>query len=676
MTDTKDPGKGIGANEIQSELQCETDATPPQRISSRVITFRGISLAIILNMVYTVINAYLGINFGFGLGFGILTVLTAYTLFHVGRGGSNRQEITTTMIASTGFVVYYTLTIAMYIQAYTAFTLPWWLAPPKDVLLYGTPFDPSWLPPILFHISVILLGTFLGFITALAVVDYVHSRPKTSFPFYLASGVTINTCMQAGQQSRFMFRWLAIGIVVTVLQYFINALVAPFGFSAINWDFTPFLPLGFALGFILNISLLAVSFIIDPKVSISMLFAGIITYLVIAPILVSLGVVTPALTGQDFYFNLLFQYTFSPALGIMLISGLIVFAINRLRKRRNAKEASETLEQSVKPEEGSVVGFGDYIKIYFKGLFANRLLGPLYLLIMVIFIVLVSALNVFSLYPLWVGILISIVLLLPVAIIDTFVLIKFVGEAGLGMGVQRLAFYEIPLTMVGFRGYVPFMAYPVINPFQTTDALGNMKIGVMTETPRRAILIAQLVKTFPGIITSVAFVLAAWYLVGFPTVTFPAVGVIQGFAIVSLFANQAIGVGFDFTSFFIYGGVVGLLAALFPVSSLGVALAMFLPPSYFIPFSIGGFLRLYAQKKYSTEWFAKRGQVIAVGFIAGSAISQVIASFLAPSLQLWILPIWLAILVILLWRYRHDPSSGSSSDSDTTEGQKGEESRN
>jgi hypothetical protein len=194
----------------------------PKEASVGSLTFRGIALALVLNVIYTIINAYLGINFGFGLGFGIITVLTAYTLFHIARGGSNRQELTTTMIASTGFVVYYILTISMYVQAYTTYTLPWWLVPPKDVLLYGSPFDPSWIPPILFHLGFVWLSTILGFIAALAVVDYVQTRKQTKFPFYTASGVTINTCMETGQKSRFMFRWLGIGILVTVAQYFIN----------------------------------------------------------------------------------------------------------------------------------------------------------------------------------------------------------------------------------------------------------------------------------------------------------------------------------------------------------------------------------------------------------------------------------------------------------------------
>jgi uncharacterized oligopeptide transporter (OPT) family protein len=636
-----------------------------EKPSARSLTLRGIALALILNVVYTIINAYLGINFGFGLGFGIITVLTAYTLFHIARGGSNRQEIATTMIASTGFVVYYILTISMYVQAYTPYTLPWWLVPPKEVLLNGSPFHPSWIPPILFHLGFVWLSSVLGFIAALAVADYVQSRKQTKFPFYQASGVTINTCMETGQQSRFMFRWLGIGILVTVVQYFVNVLILPFGLTTLGWDFTPFMLPGFALGFMLNISLMAISYIIDPKVSITMLFAGIITYLVISPILVTFGVVTPGFTGMNMYFNLLFEYMLAPALGIMLLSGIVVFAVAKLRKRSNESKVNSQQDED---EEDGNVGFGMYAKTYFMGLARNRRLGLVYLTIIVIFIFIIIILNVFSPLPIWASVLIALFLLLPIALIDTFVLVKFVGEAGLGMGVQRLAFYEIPLTVIGLEGYTSFLAYPAINPFTTTDTLGNLKIGSMTETPRRSILIAQLLKVFPGTITSVIFVLAAWYLIGFPTEVFPAVGVLQGYAIVSIFALNALAAGFNIIAFLVAGVLVGLLAVAFPISTLGVALAMFLPPSYFIPFSIGGFLRLYTNHKYGKEWFAKKGQIIAVGFIAGSAVTLVIVSFLSPLLQLIVLPIWLILLGLILWRYRRDspPAANDSVEPEST----------
>ncbi|MFX1566565.1 MAG: OPT/YSL family transporter, partial [Promethearchaeota archaeon] len=593
MTDSERLGDETGKDGYTPQPIPEEECTLPeeqQKPSMRTLTLRGMTLALVLNVVYTIINAYLGMNFGFGLGFGILTVLTAYTLFHIARGGSNRQEITTTMIASTGFVVYYILTISMYVQAYTAYTLPWWLVPPKDVLLYGSPFDPSWIPPIIFHLGFVWLSTLLGFIAALAVADYVQSRKQTKFPFYTASGVTINTCMETGQQSRFMFRWLGIGIMATVIQYLVNVLVLPFGLTTLGWDFTPFLLPGFALGFMLNISLMAISYIIDPKVSITMLFAGIITYLVISPILVSLGIVTPAITGMDLYFNLLFEYMLAPALGVMLLSGVVVFVYTKLRKRPNSTNNNSELE-NLNDEQGNV-GFGNYAKTYFLGLARNRRLGLAYLSIIVFFILILIGLNIFSPLPIWVSVVIALLLLLPIALIDTFVLVKFVGEAGIGMGVQRLAFYEIPLTVIGIRGYMAFLAYPAINPFTTTDTLGNLRIGAMTETPRRSILIAQLIKVFPGAIASIVFVLAAWYLVGFPTEVFPAVGVLQGFAIVSIFALNALAAGFNITAFLVAGILVGLMAIAFPISTLGVALAMFLPPSYFIPFSIGGFLRL------------------------------------------------------------------------------------
>jgi uncharacterized oligopeptide transporter (OPT) family protein len=672
VTDSEHLGDELGQDGYKPEPLCDKDNTPPEeqsrKPSVRSLTTRGIALAIVLNIVYTTINAYLGMNFGFGLGFGIITVLTAYTLFQVMRGNSSRQELTTTMIASTGFVVYWVLSVSIYVQAYTLFTLPWWLAPPQEVLLSGSALDPRWIPPIIFHLGWVILATFLGFIAALAVVDYVQTRKQTKFPFYLASGVTIDTCMQTGQRSRFMFWALGIGILITVIQYWGDALLQPFGLSTISLDLTPLLPPGFALGFLWNISLMAISFIIDSKISITLLFAGLITYLVISPILVAQGLVAPGVTGMDMYFNLLFAYTISPALGIMLLSGIVAFLVVRLRTRiRPPKQEKESdagspaigknqpldVDQPDIEETGNV-GFGDYAKTFIFGLVRNRRLGLAYLIITSIFVTIVVSLNVFSPFPSWIAILISLLLLLPVALIDTFVMVKFVGEAGIGMGAQRLAFYEIPLAVVRLEGYVPFMAYAAINPFTTTDTLGNMKIGSMTKTPRRSILIAQLLKIFPGAITSVIFVLAAWYLIGFPSETFPAVGVLQGYAIVSIFATGGMGGGFDILSFLVAGGLVGVLAVFTPIAPLGVALAMFLPPSYFIPFSIGGFLRLYTNRKYGKEWFSKRGQVIAVGFIAGAAITQVIVAFMVPWIQLWILPICIVILVILLWRYRND----------------------
>jgi hypothetical protein len=613
------------------------------------LTMRGVVLAVILNVVYTMINAYLGLNFGFGLGFGIITVLAGYTLFKAGKRGTTRQEIATTMVASTGFAIYYPLSIAIYIQANIPdANLPWWLVPPYEVVnrVSGTPFHPAWIAPILFELGLVLAASMLGFIVAVAVHDLVLSRKKATFPFYLASGVAINACLDSGRRSRFLFRWLGIGVLVTFIQYLVHALVQPGGLSAVDWDFTPFLPTGFALGFVLNISLMAVSFIIDPKVSITMLFAGIATYLALAPLLTAFGWVTPGATGMEVYFNLLFQFTLSPALGIMLLSSLTLLVVTKLRARHNP--STNAIAPGVPSGDSDTLGFGEYTRGFFAGLTKSPRLTVAYAAVVAFFIALAVGLNVFFPFPAWLSITLALVLLIPIALIDVFVMLKFVGEAGFGIGAQRLAFYEIPLATIGASGYPPFLAYPAINPFTSADVVGNLKIADLTSTPKRAILLSQILKIVPGSITSVVFVLGSWYLIGFPSEIYPGVGVLQGFAIVTIFATRAVGTGFNLVTFFLGGTVAGLLAAFTAVAPLGIALAMFLPPNYFIPFSFGGFLRLYTQRRYGKQWFGERGQVIAVGFIAGSAITQVIVSFLPATLQLLILPVGILLLTVIL----------------------------
>jgi len=315
-----------------------------------------------------------------------------------------------------------------------------------------------------------------------------------------------------------------------------------------------------------------------------------------------------------------------------------------------------TVTPSGLPSGSDTLGFGEYARGFFAGFAKSPRLTAAYLAIVVFFIGLAVGLNVFFPFPAWLSVTLALVLLIPIALVDVFVMLKFVGEAGFGVGAQRLAFYEIPLATIGASGYPPFLAYPAINPFTAADVVGNLKIADLTSTPKRAILLSQILKIVPGSITSVVFVLASWYLIGFPSETYPGVGVLQGFAIVTIFATRAAGTSFNLLTFFLGGTIAGLLAAFTAVAPLGIALAMFLPPNYFIPFSLGGFLRLYTQRRYGKQWFKERGQVIAVGFIAGSAITQVIVSFLPATLQLFVLPAGILLLTLILFRWGRDPS--------------------
>jgi len=104
--------------------------------TKREITKRGLILAILLNVLYTLINSYLGLNFGMGLRFSLVTILLAYTLFHVVMGSSSKQEITTIVTASSGFTAWWIIATSIYIRVMEPETnLPTWLAPPLKVLI-------------------------------------------------------------------------------------------------------------------------------------------------------------------------------------------------------------------------------------------------------------------------------------------------------------------------------------------------------------------------------------------------------------------------------------------------------------------------------------------------------------------------------------------------------------
>jgi len=103
---------------------------------------------------------------------------------------------------------------------------------------------------------------------------------------------------------------------------------------------------------------------------------------------------------------------------------------------------------------------------------------------------------------------------------------------------------------------------------------------------------------------------------------FPAVGLIQSYAVLKIFAERTVQGVLDPRTFIIGGIVGGVLGALTPISPMGIALALLLPPSYILPFGLGGIIRIYTDKKYGKKWFEEKGQLIATGFIAGAIITQ------------------------------------------------------
>lgn len=603
-------------DKLQHKIERNTEERDGDIKMKKDVTKRGLLLAFFLNMLYTIINSYLGLNFGMGLGFSLVTILIAYTLFHMVMGGSTKQEITTIVIASGGYTAWWILATAIYIRVIDPTSnLPTWLAPPLETLAEGNIFSPEWIIPIFVNIFLVIVPSLLGIILGLTVADIVLKNKRMIFPFHQITGVTINICVDKGKSVKFLFIWMSIGAFLTFLQY----LLAILGLETISIDWTPNLPKGYAFGFMINLAIMGVSFIIHPSLSLTLLIAGLAIYFILAPLAAKMGLFTPAKTGMEYYMNMLFQFSLSPALGIFLLSGIVILLIKKMKAKKNDGKSDDEIPS---------LSIADYTKAFISKLKNDKRLGITYISLTSMLILFIIFMRVFNPISTLTAIILSLFLIILIGIIDSFIIVKMTGEAGIGMGGQRIIFYEVPIATLGGKGYTPYLAYPAISPWDTSAILGSFKIGEITETSRKTILKAYLFNYTPGIIASILFILVSWYYVGFPSEIFPAVGLIQYYAVIKMFAKRTIQGVLD-PKTFIAGGIIGgILGALTPISPMGIALALLLPPSYILPFGLGGILRMYTDKKFGKKWFEERGQLVATGFIAGAIITQILMAIL------------------------------------------------
>ena len=593
------------------------------------ITLRALILGLSLNVVFTTVNSYLGINFGLGFSYTLIVLMFVYFIFHR-RNGSSSQEALIALISSTGFFMAWVLASAMYIQAYDPqANLPSWFVPSKEVLLNGSMFSREWIIPILVHFFITFSAIFLGLIISLSVHDLVLKDKRLTFPFAKVNAVLINTFFEKETRIRLIVTWILLGFLATLLQYMLKM----FGIETLDYDFTKQLPYGYSFGILVNLGIMAISYIIDPSMTLTLLVGGIIYYFLIAPILVKMGLFQPADTAFDYYMNMLFQFSLSPGLGAFILSTPIIMGIRLLKKKTRDSDDQERVEQKVdsivieelekKEADANIVNF---VKTLARNLVANKFLGLSYLLLSSAFILFVVIFQVFSPLPTILAVIISIIFLFPIAILDSYILIRMMGEIGMTFGAHRLVMYEGLIFTTRYRGYLGYLAYPISDPWMSSSLIYWFKIGEETKTDKTSILIAFIIRLIPVYVVSIIFLLVSWYFIGMPSKLMPSISIIQYYAIVKIFATGGLDAFLNPLHFILGGLIAGVLGALTPVSPIGIALILFLPPSYIIPFGIGGLLRVYTDKKYGKEWYNEKGQYIASGFLMGSILTQIVLS--------------------------------------------------
>jgi len=415
---------------------------------------------------------------------------------------------------------------------------------------------------------------------------------------------------------------MVAGFVITFIQFVLKV----FGTETTMVDFSPYLPQGFLFGLALNVAFIALGYFIGAPVALSILIGSLASYVIISPILVNQGIVGYSPDSMQLYMDLLYKFMMSPGVGMMLMAGIFlsVMGMIRARFRKATTNSSDAQER-----KGSTLGYGELFKFFFHSLITNKWLLFGFAGTAMPIIVFAYYINFLYPFPPVVSMIFALFFLLAASFFDFVIITKMAGEAGMSTGIQSIIFYELPLFAAGYKGYTGYIAQPGrSDPFIGSSIVGYAKVKDMLNMDLKSVVKAILIGWLPSFVSSLVFILVMWRTVGFGTPLMPCVSFIQNRLIYQMFAERTV-TGILDPATFLAGGVIGaFLESFTPVSFIGLALGMLLPPFYGIPFGIGGIVRLYTDRKYGKEFFKEKGMLAASGLIAGGIITQVIMSII------------------------------------------------
>lgn len=601
-----------------------------QPAKEKGFTIRAILLSIVLNMTFTLVGTYLGISLGVGFSLSAVNVLIAYGILK----NVKIQEITFVTIAGQAYSVYWLASMGIFLRMQHDVHLPTWLVPSQEVLINGGIFCKAWILPILSITFLTMVGVVLSLIMGILVADKVLEKKEMKFPMFQVTGTTINAI--AGNEhndngtkkakSHVLFKWMGIGGGLVALQ----VLLSQVGIPAQTIDFTVFFK-QYGTAFALNLMLVfvGIGIIISPKVSLTTLGTGLFVYLGLLPLLKIFGFLQPPqsayipLPGQTvilhFYNWLLFNVLLSPALGIAILGPVFSGLIGILLKKIKNKGKKET-----QTENTDNLGFLEFMKALILGFKENKIAAFLFLGLTGASFGFILGASIFDL-SIWKTIGLA-VLIITMGFIDSWIMIRMMGEMGMTMGMYRVVFYETPLAMSGVRNWTGYLAYPNVNPWSGGGIIGFTKVARMTKTKKETIIKAYLLRLIPGIAVGTLTTLLLWYLFSFPSPEIPGVPLYRNYLLLRIFVQGEVkGVVKPFL-LLISGVISGALGFVTPISIMGLSFGMFLPISYIFPIGIGGVIRYLLNKKKGDDWFKAKGRVMVSGFIAGATISQIFTS--------------------------------------------------
>lgn len=579
---------------------------------------RAVVLGAALALVFSAINGYLSINMGWNFGYGAVAVMIGYSLFHRIQGGSCRRELSFLLITSVSHMgVYQTLGFILYmLETEPLAYYPPWIAPPREVIQAKDLSLQHWAAPIAFLLAAMTISLVAGLIYYTVLRDELNRSPRMVWPSQSATTKLVDACMTGGGSARLVAVSAAVGFTVTLLQH----LSTLWGLDLTTLDLSGLLPPGCVLVISLSLAFAGIGYLISPKTSLSLLASGMVSYLVVTPALVRRGLLEPTGDAMALYQDYLMNYSMGPAIGILLLGGILLSVVVLAKNRFTKKES----------QDDGDTGYLELYKVLIKGLLGNKRYLATVMAIFALLAFLAYVLNPFAPLPPLFAVAFTVYCFFVAGFMEAIFISKMAAETGMSMGIGSILLYDLPIFTAGYRAFTGYLVYPYLrpNPWLGSGILPYYKYRDETRVTWRDIITAKIVGWVPTFLFSIAFTFVLWKYVGFGTPMMPAVGLIQSKVYVTMLATGDVSTVLNPWTF-LAGGVIGALLEVFtPVSMMGLGMGLLFPPHYIVPFGVGGIVRLATERRYGKEFYGEKGRLVVTGLMASSLLVQVIMTVL------------------------------------------------
>ena len=573
-------------------------------------TAKAVGAGILFGILFGAANAYLGLRAGLTISTSIPVAVMTVALFRTLRAGGVTSTILEANLSQT------VGSASSSVASGVIFTLP-------ALFLWG--FDTTFVQITVLAMS----GGLLGVLFMIPLRPYLIVREHRNLPYPegTACAEVLKASQTGGAQARHVFLGLGVGALVKGLTGWIRAVPDGLQVSIPSLNKAQ-------LGSDVSAALLGVGYILGPRIATVMVGGGLLSWLVIIPVLATWGTGRPAPLYPE---TVLPLDAMSPSLlwtryvryigaGAVATAGLITllrsvplmiesfqFGARQIRERLSDTPGEPAVPRTEQDLPLRVVGVGAAL------VFAVLALVPL----------------AFSSIEIPAGRLVAALLVVMFAFFFVTVSSRIVGLVGVtanptsGMTIATLLATASVFLLLGWTdngGKVAALTVGAVVAIAASiagDTSQDLKTGfLLGATPRR-----QQLGELAGVLTSAAFVALTVLLLarayGFGGEELPAPQamlmrlVIDGVLAQSLpWTLVAIGAG------------IAIVVELLRIPSLAFAVGVYLPVSTMMPVFLGGLLRFVLQRQATTEEERvarrDRGILLGSGLVGGEGLIGVV----------------------------------------------------